>query len=54
MEYNKTAGDKGLTDTDPLPETLRTEYGQKFESMVDEGIDSLKQAITLSRITPMR
>ncbi len=47
MEYNKTAGDKGLTDTDPLPETLRTEYVQKFESMVDEGIDSLKQAITL-------
>jgi tetratricopeptide (TPR) repeat protein len=47
MEYNKTAGDKGLADTDPLPETLRTEYVQKFESMVDEGIDSPKQAITL-------
>lgn len=46
-EYNKTAGDKGLKDTDPLPEALRTAYVQKFEQMVDEGIDSLKQAINL-------
>jgi len=52
MEYNKTAGDKGLQDTDPLPEPLRTEYAQKFESMVEEGIDSLKQAITLKPDNP--
>jgi tetratricopeptide (TPR) repeat protein len=47
VEYNKTAGESVLKDSDPLPEALRTEYTQKFESIVDEGIDRLNQAINL-------
>ena len=51
-EFNKAAwgesgSGKGLNDVDPLPEAVRLEYVRQFGMMVDEGIDSLKQAITL-------
>jgi tetratricopeptide (TPR) repeat protein len=51
-EFNKAAwgesgSGKGLNDVDPLPEAVRLEYVRQFGMMVDEGIDSLKQTITL-------
>jgi tetratricopeptide (TPR) repeat protein len=39
--------EKGLKDTDPLPEVAREEYAQKYGAMVDEGIASLKRAMEL-------
>ena len=46
-EYNKAHINKQIKDTDPLPPDVRTSYTQKFASMVDDGIASLKKAIDL-------
>jgi tetratricopeptide (TPR) repeat protein len=46
-EYNKAHINKQIKDTDPLPPDVRTSYTQKFASMVDGGIASLKKAIDL-------
>ncbi|HWG58149.1 MAG TPA: tetratricopeptide repeat protein [Candidatus Acidoferrales bacterium] len=45
-EYNKKAK-KQLKVTDPLPPDLREQFSKEFESIVDEGIASLKKAIEL-------
>lgn len=45
-EYNKTAK-KTIKDTDPMPPALSTQFQQKFGSIVDEGVDNLKKAMTL-------
>lgn len=42
-EYNKTAR-KTLRDTDPMSPTLAKEFADKYGSLVDEGIASLKKA----------
>lgn len=47
QSFNASVGGEGLKDSDPLPETLRTEYVQQFGTIVDEGIDKLKRAIAL-------
>ena len=46
-EFNQTVGGEGLKDDEPLPEVLRAEYVQQYESTVDEGMEALKQAIRL-------
>ncbi len=45
--FNQTVGGEGLKDGDPLPEVLRVEYAHQYESVVDDGIESLNQAIQL-------
>jgi tetratricopeptide (TPR) repeat protein len=45
-QYNKTAK-KTIKDTDPMPAPLATQFQQKFGTVVDEGIDNLKKAMTL-------
>lgn len=43
-EYNKTAK-KQIKETEPMPPALATQFGQKFGSIVDEGIKNLQMAI---------
>ncbi len=45
--FNKSVPANRIKDTDPLPEAVRIEYVQQFGAIVDEGIDSLNQAIAL-------
>ena len=45
-EYNKTAK-KSISDTDPVPPALATQFQQKYGTVVDEGIASLQKAIQL-------
>lgn len=49
-EYNKSMASnakKQIKDTDPLPPDVRAAYTQKFGTMVDDGIASLKKAIEI-------
>ncbi|HXW57021.1 MAG TPA: hypothetical protein VEJ67_14830 [Candidatus Cybelea sp.] len=43
-DYNKTAK-KPLRDTDPFPPKLATDYGQKYGSTIQEGMDYAKKAM---------
>jgi tetratricopeptide (TPR) repeat protein len=45
-EYNKTAR-KSISDTDPMPPALATQFQQKYGTVVDEGVASLQKAIQL-------
>jgi tetratricopeptide (TPR) repeat protein len=45
-EYNKTAK-KSISDTDPMPPALATQFQQKYGTVVDEGVTSLQKAIQL-------
>lgn len=45
-EYNKTAK-KTIKDTDPMPPALSAQFQQKFGSIVDEGVENLKKAMTV-------
>jgi tetratricopeptide (TPR) repeat protein len=45
-DYNKTAR-KSISDTDPTPPALATQFQQKYGTVVDEGIGSLQKAIQL-------
>jgi tetratricopeptide (TPR) repeat protein len=48
-EYNKTASPKKQLkgENDPLPPALAAQFADKYGSMVDDGIDKLKKAISL-------
>jgi len=46
-EYNKAHINKQIKDTDPLPPDVRKPYTDKFGTMVDDGIASLKKAVEL-------
>jgi hypothetical protein len=46
-DYNKAHINKQVKDTDPLPPDVRKDYTDKFGTMVDDGIASLKKAIVL-------
>jgi tetratricopeptide (TPR) repeat protein len=46
-DYNKAHINKQIKDTDPLPPDVRKEYTDKYQAMVDDGINSLKKAIEL-------
>lgn len=43
-EYNKTAR-KTITESDPMPATLATQFSTKYGATVDEGMTNLKTAI---------
>ena len=43
-EYNKTAR-KTITESDPMPAALATEFSTKYGATVDEGMTNLKKAI---------
>lgn len=45
-EYNKTAK-KTIKDTDPMPTALAAQFQQKYGTIVDEGVENLKKAMTL-------
>jgi len=45
-EYNKTAR-KSISDTDPMPAALATQFQAKYGTVVDEGVTSLQKAIQL-------
>jgi len=47
-EYNRAHINKQVKDTDPLPPDVRTAYTQKYGSLVDDGIASLKKATELN------
>ena len=46
-EYNKNNIKKQVKDTDPLPASIRSEYGAKCSALVDEGIAALQKSIQL-------
>ena len=46
-DYNKAHINKQIKDTDPLPPDVRKDYTDKYQAMVDDGINSLKKAIEL-------
>ena len=46
-DYNKAHITKQIKDTDPLPPDVRKTYTEKYATMVDDGIASLKKAIEL-------
>src|SRR5271156_966652 len=45
-EDNKTAR-KAISDTDPMPAALATQFQAKYGTVVDEGVTSLQKAIQL-------
>jgi len=47
--YNQAHLAHQIKDTDPLPPVVREEYASKYGSIIDEGIESLKRAMTLRR-----
>ena len=47
VAYNKDNIKKQIKDTDPLPASVRNEYSSKYGTVVDEGIDDLKKAISV-------
>jgi tetratricopeptide (TPR) repeat protein len=46
-EYNKDNLKKQVKDTDPLPASVRGDYGAKYGAMVEEGITDLQKAIQI-------
>jgi tetratricopeptide (TPR) repeat protein len=47
MEYNKSNIKKQLRDDEPLPQTVRAPYVDKYGALVDEGISDLQKAISV-------
>ena len=45
--YNKAHLARQVKDTEPLPAQAREEYVRNYWAMIDEGIESMKHAITL-------
>jgi tetratricopeptide (TPR) repeat protein len=46
-DYNRAHINKQIKDTDPLPPDVRAAYTQKYGSLVDDGIATLKKAIDI-------
>jgi tetratricopeptide (TPR) repeat protein len=46
-DYNKAHVTKQIRDTDPLPPDVRKSYTEKYGTLVDDGIASLKKAVEL-------
>jgi len=46
-EFNKNNIKKQVKDTDPLPSSVRGQYGAKYGALVDEGITDLQKAIQI-------
>jgi tetratricopeptide (TPR) repeat protein len=46
-DYNKAHINKQIKDTDPLPPDVRKAYTDKYQALVDDGIEKLKKAVEL-------
>jgi tetratricopeptide (TPR) repeat protein len=46
-DYNKAHINKQVKDTEPLPPDVRKAYTEKYQTLVDDGIDKLQTAIKL-------
>src|SRR6201993_3815044 len=46
-DYNKAHINKQVKDTEPLPPDVRKPYTEKYQTLVDDGIDKLQTAIKL-------
>ena len=46
-DYNKAHINKQIKDTDPLPPDVRKDYTDKYQALVDDGINNLKKAVEL-------
>jgi hypothetical protein len=46
-EYNRNNIRKQVKDTDPLPPAVRKAYTDKYQPLVDDGIDKLNKAMAL-------
>jgi tetratricopeptide (TPR) repeat protein len=46
-DYNKAHINKQVKDTEPLPPDVRKSYTEKYQTLVDDGIDKLQTAIKL-------
>jgi tetratricopeptide (TPR) repeat protein len=46
-EFNSHAKENLLSDTDPLPPDLRTQYAKELGAVIDEGIDCMQRAMDL-------
>lgn len=46
-DYNKNNLRKQVKESDPLPEKVRTEFADKYGTVIDQGISSVKKAIEL-------
>lgn len=46
-DYNKAHINKQVKDTEPLPPDVRKDYTDKYQALVDDGIDKLQTAIKL-------
>jgi tetratricopeptide (TPR) repeat protein len=47
LDYNKNNVKKQVRDDQPLPDSVRKEYADKYGPLVDEGIADLQKAISL-------
>lgn len=47
LAYNKANVAKQIKDMDPLPAKPRAEYAEKYGALIEEGIDSVQEAIKL-------
>jgi tetratricopeptide (TPR) repeat protein len=45
--YNLSVHGKQIDDADPMPPEVRNEYAREYESIIEEGIESLRRAIQL-------
>ncbi len=46
-DYNKAHINKQVKDTEPLPPDVRKAYTEKYQTLVDDGIDKLQTAVKL-------
>jgi tetratricopeptide (TPR) repeat protein len=46
-EFNRKSGSQVLPEVGPLPPDLREQYSREYGQMIEEGIESLKHAISL-------
>jgi tetratricopeptide (TPR) repeat protein len=46
-DYNKAHINKQVKDTEPLPPDVRKAYTEKYQALVDDGIDKLQTAVKL-------
>jgi predicted HAD superfamily Cof-like phosphohydrolase len=44
---NRRAGSQRVSEADPLPRDLREQYSREYGQLIEEGIESLKHAISI-------
>jgi tetratricopeptide (TPR) repeat protein len=46
-QLNRRAGSQRVSEADPLPRDLREQYSREYGQLIEEGIESLKHAISI-------